>query len=574
MMSFDKFEKAENKSEIAEQIVLERVLTAAVESPQIITGNYSALMACLNEVLTNTVAITSGEHLRESPIHLIAEPMWLDLVDKSYDQELWGQSIDAFPPAIQQFAQDQVKPAIKRGEKLTWGQVRDLRRAMLDCLKKAKGFTVYEGEIKKVEESSRDGSETDKELKIQFTNRETLIIPFTGQPIVLDLSQRPRPAGNALSGEPTVLYRQSREKNESMNDVPIFCAGAGAQAAWVLEKMDNKRTYHIIYRGTLDFRIANAVLGEQRYTAAQALVSVNDSPLKEKLAALQSGTLQQVTYKKDEGQDMVVNISVYPGGGNATAILIKATAIPEEPNEARAYLEQLGLASEKVGKVLDSISQQMEKRREEGLSQDQLAIQLWIDPLRVDVGFAINATGWVSLKETVGQGAIPFWGASAQVSTGDELLRAAKLITTSSLLPGSGLPRMLAMKNRLWAAPKGENNRYDVRALAFTGSGFEQMCQECGFLPGFKEILMKAIQQLSTPEEAQPSPEKWIIEKYENWLDDYPPEPMKVAVEDKQAPSTPENIVQVEKEYLLSKASKALDNNIEENEEAGKGMRP
>lgn len=558
------------------QTVVARVITAAVEAPKIVTGNYSALMACLNDILTNTVTIASdSEHLRESPIYLIAEPMWLDSVDKSYDHELWGQSIDAFPSAVQKFAKERVKPAPNNGEKLTWGQVRDLRSAMLECIKKTDGFTVYEGEIKKVEEGSIAESDTDKELKIHFLDGNNITIPFTGQPVVLDLSQRPRPAGHALSGDPTVLYRYSREVNETkLSDVPIIVAGAGAQAAWVLDKMGDKRTYNISYNSTLDFRIANAILGSQEYTAANGNVAVNHSPLKEALAMFANGAPKLITYTKDDGKQVSLNVAVYP---NNKAKLIRALDIPSEPIEANSLLKGLGIKEADTENVLSAISAQIEKRYGQDLGDDQLTIKLFIDPPSVDVGFAVNATGWVALKDTIPlrEGSVPFWGRSAKVSTGEELVRAANLVTPSSLLPGSGLPRALAMTShfRFMRVPTVKDISYDVRTLAFTQLGFDKMCEECKFPPNFKAELQKAIKKLGTPEDAQPNPVAWILEQYGTWLESNPPI-VQASTEEAESSKGQEKTKGPTKEELINQvkevARSVLNENILQNETAEK----
>jgi hypothetical protein len=545
----EKADKVDESPEIAVEVVAARVISAAIASPKIITGNYSALMACLNDILTNTVAIASdGDKPSTTHIHLIAEPMWLDDVDRSYDNELWGQSIDAFPPAVQKFAKQHIEPSPKDGEKLTWAQVRTLRTLMLERIREDKGFTVYEGQIKKVKEQARADAEDDseKELQIEFLGQEQPVtIPFTGQPVVLDLSQRPRPAGPVLTGEPTVLYSHSREKNTTtLKDVPIIVSGSGAQAAWVLDKMGTDRSYHISYRGTLDFRIANAVLGQNRYTASDALIDVKSRPLCDALEPLAKGALTPVHYKKDDGSVVTLNISVFPG---SNVKLLKAEDIPEDVDEARAVLQRLGIKPEDVDMVHAQISLQMRARREKELTEEQLAIQLFTDPWRVEVGFAVNATGWVPLKETVAREATPFWGPSARVSTGEELVRAANSITTGSLLPGSGLHRSLAIKDELRSmrTETEMNHTYDVRELAFTKVGFNIMCDECQFPLEFNIELENAIKRLATPAEAMPNPVAWIVSEYERWLDTNPQV--------------------VKKEALVALARDALDNNVAQN---------
>ena len=500
----------------AQAEVAARVLSAGVGSPQIITGNYSALMACVNNILTHTVTIApDGLSPGSSPIHLIAEPMFLDSVHSDYYNELWGQSIDGFPPAIQKFAQDNIHPVPVIGNKLTWGQIRDLRSAMLARIKKTEGFTVYEGQISKVEERN-------KELKIQLVGKEgdqVVTIPLTGKPVVLDFSQRPRPAGPALMRDPTILYQYSREDNERFSDVPIFVTGAGAQTAWVLDKMGVKRDYSILYGTTLDFRIANAILGKQAFTATDANIKIeNDIELKQALSKFSDKKPHEVTYTRDDGNSASINLSIYPNDGLK---LMPADLISTETNDAKAYLMGLGLKEESVDSVLEQINEQLASHEGEGLSKKQLAINLMIDPPPVaSVGFAVNATGWVALKDTVSKESIPFWGASADVTTGEELVKNANLVTPGSLLPGSGIPRALAMKNKLremrGTAEPGIG--YDVRALAFTEVEFKTMCENCGFSSEFASKLKKQINELGTPQDAVPNPVTWILNHYDTWL--------------------------------------------------------
>ena len=511
------------KSEVkltAQAEVAARVLSAGVGAPQIITGNYSALMACVNNILTDTVTIApDGSHPGSSPIFLIAEPMWLDSVHTDYNNELWGQSIDAFPPAIQKFAKENVRPAPEIGQKLTWGQIRDLRSAMLDRIKSTEGFHVYEGQIHKVEEEGT-------ELKIQLVGNEggtEFKIPFTQDPVVLDFSQRPRSAGPALTGDPTILYQRSRGENESLSQVPIFAAGAGAQTAWVLDKMGDKRDYTILYGTSLDFRIVNAILDKKKYTATDANIKIEkDAELQQALRAFSDEKPRAVTYTRDDGNRVNINLSVYPYKEKG---LIRADSIPHVPEIALGYLMGFGFNEEGVAGALAQINEQLHAHEGAGLSKKQLAIKLMIEPPPgASVGFAVNATGWVSLKDTVSNDATPFWGASANVTTGEELLKKAALVTPGSLLPGSGIPRMFAMKNKLreMRATAGVDIAYDVRALAFTGSGFQKMCDDCQFPEEFRDVLKIEVQKLSTPQEAGPDPIDWIINNYGTWLNAQP----------------------------------------------------
>jgi hypothetical protein len=542
--------------DVAVEVVAARVISAAVASPKIITGNYSAIMACFNDILTNTVAIApDGDKPGSSPIHLIAEPMWLDAVHPSYDNELWGQSIDAFPPAVQKFAKERLDPSPNDGEKLTWGQVRALRHEMLEHIKQNDGFIVHEGEIEQVEEVPRleAEDENEKELQIKLVGQEQPVtIPFTGQPVVLDMSQRPRAAGPAFRGDPTVLYRNSRQENTTtLSDVPIIISGSGAQAAWVLDKMGSDRSYHISYRNSLDFRIANAILGRDHYTASTALPSVTENPLKDALAPLANGAPKAVTYTKDDGTKVDLVISVYPGDN---VKVLDARDMLQDDLVAIAALKKVGVKPDEAEQALRDIREELGRRGDQHLEAGQLAVKLCtnMEPLSFAIGFGANVTGWVSLKETVNpQKDPPYWGPSAQVSTGDELVRAAKLVTTASLLPGSGLPRALAIKEEIRAMrASGEGAKYDVRALAFTGAGFDKMCDECKFPPEFKADLAKAIKQLGSPSNATPNPVAWIVSQYEEWLVNNP---------------------QLSKEDELSFAAvakEALENNVKQNMKA------
>jgi hypothetical protein len=107
---------------------------------------------------------------------------------------------------------------------------------------------------------------------------------------------------------------------------------------------------------------------------------------------------------------------------------------------------------------------------------------------------------------------------------------------------------MLAIKDQLRAMrTEGEGNTYDVRALAFTESGFDKMCAECQFPPEFKTELAKAIKQLGTPEDAQPNPIAWIVNEYKEWLE------YNIQIAEKDEP------------VFVALAQEALDNNVAQN---------
>ena len=513
-------DKSEALHQVAQTEVAARVIAAGVGASKIVAGNYSVLMACLHDILTHTVTVAPDgvAHPGSSPIHLIVEPMWLDSVSTDYNNELWGQSIDAFPLPVQHFAKAHIKPPPEVGHKLTWGQVRDLRSAMLDRIKNTPGFHVYEGQIQQVE----DNGEALKILLFSQEKLQEITVPCTGEAIVLDCSQRPRLAGPVLADDPTILYQRSRTDNARLAHVPIFTAGAGAQAAWVLDKMGKQREYSIGYNSTLDFRIANAILGHQQFTAADGNVKINNPDLAKALEKYRDGGTYTITYTRDNQMPLEVSVSLYP---NKTVKLIPTALLPVDPIIAKAFLNRLGVKEGDLEAVLTKINQQIQEYERLGLNKNQMSIKLMIDPPTDPcVGIAVNATGWVALKDSVSSPKPPFWGRRAQVITGEELVSKAKLVTPGSLLPGSGIPRMLAMKStvREMRTIAEDGLAYDVRALAFTELEFEKMCYDCHFSLAFSTVLKTAIQQLNTPEKATPDPVTWIIHQYEVWLKSQP----------------------------------------------------